>query len=193
MKKFHLTLLFALTTMLTFAQTSEHLSFKGVPIDGTLNEYVSKMKQNGFTHAHTKDGTAILNGDFAGYKDCYIGVSTLKQKDLVHKIVVIFSDKKTWSTLSSNYFELKQMLTEKYGKPSEVVEEFEGYSQPTDDEDRMYKVKFDHCKYFSVWETDKGEIQLSIDHNSVTSCFVKLAYFDQINSAKIKAKAMDDL
>lgn len=179
--------------MLTFAQTTEHLSFKGVPIDGTLNEYVSKMKQNGFSHIQTEDGTAILNGDFAGYKDCVVGVSTLKQKDLVHKIVVIFPDKKTWSTLSSNYFDLKQMLTEKYEDPSDVVEKFDGYSQPRDDEDRMYKVKFDNCKYYSIWETDKGEIQLSIKHNSVTSCYVALTYFDKVNSAKIKAKAIDDL
>jgi hypothetical protein len=179
--------------MLTFAQTSEHLTFKSVPIDGTLNEYVLKMKQNGFNHIQTEDGNAILNGDFAGYKDCVIGVSTLKQKDLVHKIAVIFSDKKTWSTLSSNYFDLKQMLTEKYGEPSQVIEKFDGSSEPRDDEDRMYNVKFDNCKYYSIWETDKGEIQLSIKHNNVTSCYVVLAYFDKINSAKIKAKAIDDL
>ena len=193
MKTFFLTLTFALTTMLTFGQTSDHLTFKGVPINGTLDEYVSKMKQNGFTHLGTEDGMAILNGDFAGYKDCHVGVSTLKQKDLVYKIGVLFPEKDTWSRLSTNYFDLKEMLTEKYGKPSDVIEKFDSYSQPRDDEDRMYKVKFDNCKYSSIWQTDKGEIQLSIDHNSVTSCFVKLAYFDKINGDKIKAKAKDDL
>jgi len=197
MKQVFYSLLFTVIVMTGFAQvkqdTSQHLTFKGVPIDGTLDDYVSKMKQNGFTHIQTEDGTAILNGDFAGYKDCFVGVSTLKQKDLVHKIAVMFPDKNTWSTLSGNYFDLKQMLSEKYGKPSDVVEKFDGYSQPRDDEDRMYKVKFDNCKYSSIWQTDKGEIQLSIGHNGVTSCFVKLAYFDKINSAKIKAKAKDDL
>jgi hypothetical protein len=104
---------------------TEHLSFKGVPIDGKLVDYVSKMKQSGFTHLQTEDGTAYLNGDFAGYKDCYVGVSTLKQKDLVYKIAVVFSEKDTWSVLSTNYFDLKQMLTEKYGEPSDVVEKFD--------------------------------------------------------------------
>lgn len=194
MKTKFLTLIFALTTMLTFAQTSEHLSFKGVPIDGTLDEYVSKMKQKGFTHIGTEDGTAILNGDFAGYKDCYVGVSTLNQKDLVHKIAVIFPERETWSTLSGNYFDLKKMLTEKYGKPSDVVEKFEGssYSQK-DDNSKMYEVKMDRCKYYSIWLTDKGEIQLSIEHESVVRCFVRLVYFDKINSEIIKAKAIDDL
>lgn len=197
MKNTLTTLFLSLTSYIVFSQTktdtSNHLTFKGVPLDGTLNQYVVKMKQNGFKHISTNDGIAMLQGDFAGYKDCFIGVSTLKQKDLVYKIGVIFPDKDTWSTLVGNYFDLKQMLTEKYGKPSDVVEKFDGYSQPIDDDDKMHKVKFDNCKYFAIWETEKGEIQLLIDHNSVTSCFVKLAYFDKINGAKIKKQALDDL
>ena len=193
MKTIILTVTLALTTILTIAQTSEHLSFKGVPIDGTLAEYISKMKKNGFTHLGTEDGMAILNGDFAGYKDCHVGVSTLNQKDLVYKIGVLFPELDTWSSLSTNYFSLKQMLTEKYGKPSDVVEKFDGLSKPNDDTERMYEVKFDRCKYYTLWETDKGEIQLSIDHNGVTSCFIKLLYFDKVNGAIINSNAIDDL
>lgn len=177
----------------TYSQSSEHLVFKGVPLDGTLNEYVSKMEQDGFKNLGTENGTAILNGEFAGYKDCVISVSTLKQKDLVYKTAVIFPKKETWSTLSGNYFDLKDMLTEKYGNPSEVIEKFDSYSQPQDDSDKMYKVKFDNCKYFSIWKTDKGEIQLSIQHESVIRCYILLSYSDKINSNIIKTKAKRDL
>lgn len=197
MKKAILALFLIFTSYVLSAQpnsdTSKHLSFKGVQLDGTLDQYVVKMKQNGFTHISTNDGMAMLQGDFAGFKNCYVGVSTLKKKDLVHKIGVIFPDSDTWSALSGNYFNLKEMLTEKYGNPTETVEKFDGYSQPRDDNTKMHEVKFDRCKYFSIWVTDKGEIQLSIDHNSVTSCFVKLVYFDKINSATIKKQAIDDL
>ena len=192
MKTIFFTLFFGLTT-LTIAQPSQHLSFKGVPIDGTLTEFVSKMKQSDFTHLGTEEGVAILKGDFAGYKNCQVGVSTLKQKDLVYKIGVLFPEADTWSKLSENYFELKQKLTEKYGKPSECIEKFEGYSQTQDDSKKIYYVQFDRCKYYSIWQTDKGKIQLSIDHDSLRSCFVKLLYFDKINSAIINAKAIDDL
>lgn len=96
MKTYFLTLTFVLTTMLIFAQTSEHLTFKGVPIDGTLSEYVTKMKQSGFNLIKTEDGFAMLEGDFASYKDCKIGVGTLKQKDLVSQIVVFFPECDTW-------------------------------------------------------------------------------------------------
>ena len=63
------------------------MSFKGVPIDGTLNEYVAKMKQSGFQYLGSEDGTAMLKGDFAGYKNCHVGVTTLNKMDLVHKIL----------------------------------------------------------------------------------------------------------
>lgn len=193
MKSKYLIILFSLATASVFAQ--EHLSFKGVPLDGTLEEYISKMKKSGFIHLGTEDGTALLSGEFAGYKDCIVGVSTLKQKDLVHKIGVLFPSNDTWSTLSGNYFDLKEMLTEKYGKPSDVIEKFDepAYSQPRDDNDKMHSVKMDNCKYYSVWQTDKGNIELSIEHESVVRCFVRLAYYDKINSSIIKAKAIDDL
>lgn len=195
MKAKLLTTLLILITVMSFAQdqTTEHLNFKGVPIDGTLIEYVAKMKQNGFNHIATKDGIAYLNGEFAGYKDCSVGVSTLKQKDLVHKIVVVFPDKETWSMLFGNYSNLKEMLTEKYSNPSEVIEEFDGYSQPNDDRSKMYAVGSDRCKYHSIWQTDKGNIQLSISHKGYSSSFVTLAYFDKNNSDVMRESAINDL
>lgn len=184
-------------TMISFAQnntdTTEHMTFKGVPIDGTLNEYVSKMKQSGFTLIGTEDGVAMLKGDFAAYKGCIIGVATLKGKDLVSKITVIFPEQETWSSLSSNYYNLKELLTEKYGEPTEIVEKFDTYSEPDDDGDRMHAVKMDNCKYYTTYELENGSIQISIDHQSVMSCFVRLAYFDKINSEKVRQKAIDDL
>ena len=171
----------------------KHLMFKGVPINGTLNEYVSEMKKSGFYHIGTENQSAILEGDFAGYKGCYIGVATIAQKDLVSKITVIFPEKETWSTLSSNYFNLKELLTEKYGEPAKSVEKWDTYSKPRDDGDRMHEVKFDNCKYYTIYETENGDIQLSIDHQSVYSCHVILSYFDKINSEKIREKAKGDL
>lgn len=194
MKKMMLSLVLTLLSLTLYAQTeSPHLSFKGVPIDGTLSEYVQKMKQKGFDYMGTEDGIAILTGDFAAYKGCTIGVSTLKQKDLVSKIIVFFPDCDTWAPLSRNYFLLKEMLTEKYGEPANVIEKFQGYSEPKDDASRMTKVQIDQCKYITTFKTPKGEIQLSISHKGIMKCFVVLTYEDGINSDIIRAKAMEDL
>ena len=198
MKKITISIIVVLSTIISIAQTqintdsSGHLTFKGVPIDGTLDEYVSKMKKSGFIHKDTEDETAILEGDFASYKNCIVGVSTLKQKNLVSKIIVVFPDHDTWSSLSSNYFNLKEMLTEKYGNPSECVEKFQSYT-PSDDGSKMYKVQLDACKYYTTYETEKGTIQLSIKHDGVTRCFVRLVYIDKINREIIKKEALDDL
>lgn len=194
MKKFIFSLLFAVTTLTSLAQTdSEHLLFKSVPINGTLNEYVSKMKSAGFSYLGTKDGMVQLNGDFAIYKNCIIGVATLKQKDLVSNITVKFPDRDTWSDLTDNYFSLKKMLTEKYGEPSVCIEEFQCHSEPKEDSSKLLFVKLDNCKYITTYSTAKGDIQLSIGHKDITSCFILLTYFDKINTDSVKAKAMDDL
>jgi hypothetical protein len=196
MKKIFSSLVFTLTVMTCFAQvksdTSKHLAFKGVPIDGTLDEFVLRMKKSGFTHTGTEDGTAILQGDFASYNSCIVGVSTLKTKDLVSKITVHFPDRDDWSSLSSNYFNLKQLLTEKYGKPSESVEKFQSYT-PDSDGSKMTQVKLGACKYYTTYETEKGTIQLAIEHDGIRRCFVKLAYFDKINSETVKKQALEDL
>lgn len=188
-----------ITTLVSFSgyaqkniDPSKHLSFKGVPIDGTLATYVTKMKKNGFTHKFTKDGVAILEGEFASYKKCIVAVSTMQQKDLVSKIGVIFPDRETWSSLSSNYYNLKNLLTEKYGKPAESTEEFQT-STPEDDGSKMIQVELGSCKFYTIYETEKGSIQLSIEHDGMTRCFVKLAYFDAINSEVVKKQALDDL
>lgn len=194
MRFFIVHFLVMLVSITAFAQVeSPHLSFKGVPIDGTLNEYVQKMKQKGFDYLGTENGIAILTGDFAAYKGCTIGVSTLKQEDLVSKITVFFPNCETWASLANNYYSLKEMLTEKYGRPKDITEKFQGYSEPKDDNLRMHEVKMDRCKFITTFETTKGCIQLYIGHNGMMSCYVLLSYFDKINGDVIRAKAMEDL
>lgn len=195
MKSIITVLIAVLVSLGLYAQTqsSNHLSFKGVPIDGTLNEFVAKMKLNGFSLISTKDGLAMLSGDFAAYKNCIVGVATLKQKDLVSKITVVFPKCDTWEMLSKNYFNLKEMLTQKYGAPSESVEKFNTYSEPDDDQAKMSAVKSDNCKYYSSYETERGTIQLSIENAGFLNSFVMLAYYDKINGEIIKSTAIDDL
>ena len=193
MKTKFLTAVILLSTMVSFAQgqTFQHITFKGVTVDGTLDKYVSTMKQNGFTQIGTEDGVAMLKGDFASYKGCIVGVATLNGKDLVSKITVIFPTQEAWSSLASNYFNLKEMLTEKYGQPSESIENFSSY-EPKDDGSKMSQVHLDACKYVTTYKTDKGSIQLSIK-GDISSASVILAYSDKINSDIIRAKAKDDL
>ena len=173
-------------------EKSSHLKFKGVPIDGTLKEFTTRMKRKGFKSVGSDDGLEILQGDFAAFKECVIYVSTLDNKDLVSRISVAFPKEETWEYLYGDYKHLKELLTEKYGQPSSVTEEFqERYID--DDNDRMHAVKMDKCKYETRFKTDNGEIVLWIEHESVVSCFVMLTYKDKVNGSIIKNVAKDDL
>lgn len=197
MKTIFSSILCLLIIATSFAQnnsdSNEHMTFKGAPIDGTLNDYVLKMKNSGFTHVGTENGIAILKGDFAGYKGCIVGVATLKQKDLVSKIIVILPESDTWSSLSSNYYNLKELLTEKYGEPSDVVEKFDTRTEPRDDNSKMYEVGMNRCKYYTTYKTENGSIQLSIENDGFATSSVRLSYFDKINSKIIREKAKGDL
>ncbi|QEK51051.1 hypothetical protein FYC62_04715 [Pedobacter aquae] len=194
MKAKFLTTLFLLIGWMSFAQ-EKHLTFKDVPINGTMAEYISKMEENGFNHLATNLRIATLRGDFAGYKNCMLEVSTLWQKDLVHKIDVIFPFKETWSALYGDYSGLKVMLTEKYGKPTEFMEKFVGPHAIDDDRAKMSLVKIGNCKYYAIWRSDQGDIKLSIEHRNHQNyqCFVQLTYLDKVNSQIVKEKTLTDL
>ena len=192
MKRFIISLLAILSALTSYAQ--EHMTFKGVPIDGTLDAYVANMKKAGFTYLGTQDGVAMLQGDFAGYRGCTIGVITLKSIDLVNRITVLFDSQETWSNLYGNYSSLKEMLTTKYGKHSECVEKFEGYTQPRDDNGRMHELLMDRCKYYTIWETDKGSIELDLIKGEFgNEGMVRLTYWDKTNTSSVQEKALEDL
>jgi len=173
-------------------QAQEHLKFKGVPIDGTLQEFVQKMKAKGFTSVGMQCGIAVLKGDFAGAKECTIGVGTLQGNNLVSKISVAFPEASNWLELYGRYCDLKEMLTEKYGSPSNCIEEFQRSYQPQDDADRFYEAKSDRCKFITTFSPSTGDIELRIAHGDY-KCFVILSYFDGYNSYIVRKKAMDDL
>lgn len=193
MKLISTLILFFCFLALPYTQDSEHMTFKGVPIDGKLTEFIVKMKDKGLEYLATEDGMAFFQGDFAGYKSCYIGAHKMPQKDIVYSVVVLFPECETWSNLSSNYYDLKKMLSIKYGEPVNVVEEFDSYSQPKDDNSRMHEVGMDNCKYYTIWDTNRGEIQLSIEHDGYSKKLVKVMYLDKINMEIMKGKAIGDL
>lgn len=174
-------------------EQSEHLTFKGVPIGGTLNEYVLKMEQVGLTCVDTQDDTAILKGEFAGFKECTIDISTLKSIRKVNTIRVMFPMQSDWKSLENNYAYLKSMLTEKYGEPSDCMEIFQGNLSPKTNSEKLDRLKLNECTWYTTYSTPKGDIRLSITYERINYSYVLLQYFDKINTNAVRVQAMDDL
>lgn len=191
MKKLTLILCLLLTNSI-FAQ-NQHLTFKGVPIDGTLKDYTEAMKKAGFRYVGSQDGVSILSGDFAGFKQCIIGVSTLSNCDVVSRIAVLFPNRNTWSSLVGDYEQLKALLSKKYGNPEESSEKFTAYVG-NDNGLKMHALRDDECEWYTIYSTELGDIELSlVEGTSYLTGAVRLVYYDKINSDKVQNAAIDDL
>ncbi len=149
------------------------------------------MKQKGFIFDEYNDYGACMKGEFAGNKGCNILIITNKQKK-VYIVSVIFPETDKWSTLHLSYENLKRNLTKKYGEPIDCIEEFQGYTEPIDDNSKMHEVHMNRCKYNTTFANEKGIIQLYIN-NLQLKAFVSLAYIDKINNDKNEEDTHDDL
>ena len=189
MKHLILSLLLAVCTVCS-AQTN-HMKFKGIPIDGTLNSFVQKLKDKGYTFIGQQDGMAILKGEFAATKGCTIGVARFFDRDQVNLVAVIFPEEETWSGITKSYYTLKDMLTEKYGTP-ECVEQFSD-REPSSDFLKFHAILNDECHYVSEFSCENGKIQLTMSKQDYNSAAVILRYIDKANADETRKKVMDDL
>ena len=184
-----------LTILLTFvagicSAENEHMKFKGIPMEGSLQTFTTKLKAKGYTPVGIQDGVSWLTGDFGGHKNCTIG-AIADQRGMICKVSVIFPDMDKWAELEQCYSYYKSMLTEKYGKPKDCVESFQR-DNIDDDSSKKHELGMDRCKYYSVFNGDNGKICLEITHQSFT-CNVVLSYFDNANQSKLRQQIMDDL
>lgn len=116
MRKFliAITLLFV-AVINTMAQ--EHLSFKGIPIEGSMTEFCQKLKTKGFTQLGRDDNVTTFTGDFTG-RQATVGVGATDDGKSVHSVVVIFDESSEWNTLVNTYDYYKGLYIRKYGEPS---------------------------------------------------------------------------
>ncbi len=123
MKKLLITLSFLLLAFSAIAQ--EHLTFKSIPIDGSLSQFSAKLKADGFKEVATdNDGTWFI-GKFTG-KDCRILVQSSSVSKTVYAVYALFDNRSEWSMAKSDYNALKEALARKYGQPKST-EEFDKY------------------------------------------------------------------
>lgn len=185
-------LFFAVLCMSHFMMGQEHMKFKGVEIDGSLSEMVTKLKAKGFTYLGAEDGIAIMKGDFAGYRDCQIVVLSMKETGKVNAIGVAFPEREDWSSLEGDYDRLKSMLTEKYGEPMRMIEKFQ-HEYVSDNSSKWHELSMDRCTWMSEFETSNGTIELYMNKMGYSKAAVILKYYDKANTDVVRASAMDDL
>ena len=66
MKRISATLMLLFAAICVMAQ--EHLSFKGIPIEGSMTSFCQKLKAKGFTSIGRDNNITLFTGDFTGRK-----------------------------------------------------------------------------------------------------------------------------
>lgn len=173
MKKLALLFVAMLMSATFFAQ--EHLDFRGVPIDGHIDNFVSKMEGLGYTLDNKSDKSAKMSGQFTG-RNVELWIFYTRKTHTVWKVVMYF-DESSWSSLKSDYFEYKKLYTQKYGKPSSS---YEFFSKPYYEGDgyELQALKKEKCHYLSIYKLETGSISIQISEFEQ----LKLAYEDGINA-----------
>ena len=125
MKRLLTIVAFIFSFMFVMAQTpNNHLTFKGIPITGTLESFAQKMEAKGFRKTYSDKSFIGLEGEFAGYSECNIYVFKVPNRNIVHEVVVRFPKESSWANLEKEYYKFKDMLTNKYGESTSHSETF---------------------------------------------------------------------
>lgn len=178
------TMLFAVISLMA----QEHLSFKGIPIEGSMTVFCQKLKAKGFTSIGSENNLTLFTGDFTG-RNATVGVTATDDGKDVFAVVVLFDPSGEWNALINTYDYYKDLYTRKYGKPSISKEKNPALSDSNTA--LMAEVHQGTVVYGSAWEVTGGDIQLSIEKSSgVYKGMVMIRYRDSQN---VEAKIQNDL
>lgn len=158
MKKLIVSFAFVLIALTSYTQSSsEHLTFKGIPIEGSMTEFCRKLKAKGFTSIDRENN--LYKGDFTG-RNATISVAATDDGKSVFGVAVLFDGSGEWNTLVDMYGYYKDLYTRKYGDPSISNEK---NSASDSNYSKMHKLNQGAVVWSSTWNVTGGDIELSID------------------------------
>ena len=186
MKKIILTLSLVIATLNLAAQN--HLSFKGIPIKGSITEFCKQLESKGFSYLDKDNDWVFFSGTFTG-KNATIAVKATGDRENVFSVTVAFESVEEWNALANTYDYYKELYTRKYGNPTYSNE----YIPPHAKLNNMIIMSLHQAlvEYVSTWEIAGGEIILSVEKGSgYKDGRVVILYSDSQN---IKDKMENDL
>ena len=159
--------------LFAFDAFCQNLSFLGIPIQGTKNEFFRKLKNNGFL----QDTDTSFIGTFYSY-DCIVKPVT-NDKDEMVAVSLIIPPADSWTTLNVDYNVLRTKLKKEFGEESAITEEFDTPTKPSTNEEKYEALNNGKCQYMTTWGIDDGVVSLFINHwesgvNGVQVVYMKM-------------------
>lgn len=176
-----------------------HLTFKGLRIDGTPENFSNKLESLGYTFSsNIDDGEQLYKGNFSGH-DCSIYVCS--HNKLMYEVVVGFPDVNNWETLYNYFTTYKNLLTTKYGECSKTEETFINTPSTVNinqDEAKFEEAKNMRCRYYAIfivnsYEQGYGYIKLEIQPERIAIRYVDIANENIVNDLKKVDERLADL
>ncbi|MBQ8222120.1 MAG: hypothetical protein IJZ87_02045 [Bacteroidales bacterium] len=190
MKKLVL-ILFVLFSIGVNAQTESHLEFKGIPITGSIDSMIDKLKVQGYELIEIEEDAAILEGKFAN-ESCKLYVWRTPKTKIVYQILVKFDSKDSWWTLKSDYKKLKEQIRTKYNIKPDVTE---GFLDPYYEGDgyELQAIRLGQSLHSSNFQLSEGKIMLLIMNSPCVRLYYVDAIGDALNEQEENQNSYDDL
>ncbi len=182
MKRFSIFLISLVLSLTSFAQESgPHLDFEGIPVTGTLDEFLTVGESKGYRLLERNRLTMLLSGSYRG-RLCRILVERLPDQDKVWGVTVQLPSRDDWQGLMSDYEGRRCEFRETFGEPACVTEQFCMANPPATDRQRFLAVGKGLCSYKSVYENDRGQVDVVVWSDEVSGSYVLVSYIDNLNS-----------
>ncbi len=145
---------------------TKHLRFKGILIEGAPEDFVSRLKKDGFREVERDTGIVILEGPFAMHDDSWVYVVSVGGK--VVRVTAELPESENLSAVKEEYDVMKKALAEQLG----VAPESEEHMPPAPKPVKGKKVKWEPYQAFvdgtALWESrfwlPEGNVRLSIEY-----------------------------
>lgn len=191
MKKALLITFLSLFTTVCLAQESSHLKFKGIPIDGEYKAFAQKLVQKGFSLEDSSEDGIVLTGTFMATSEVTVLVFPEPSSKNVFSVSAMIDAGDKWPIIEKKYYKVVDLYKEKYGEPTQHVEEFT-VEVHNDDFFKKNALQEGQCNYESLWETDGGRIVVSLSYFQF-NYYVICAYVDEQNVKARRQTMIDDI
>ena len=173
------------------------MTFKGIPINGSLKSFVETMKTRGYSLIDSDNEVALMEGTFAGVGACRIFI--VSSNNVVWKVVAEFPSYDTWKEVKREYYYLKESFATKYGVKPESAEKLtyneDYYSDGVGMMSLHSELEHEKAVYSSLFKIPNGVAVIAIKPDFQTSgCLqVVIEYYDDINTNTRELQAIEDL
>lgn len=162
--------MFVLTCLNISAQT--HLTFMGIPITGTRESMMTKLKVKGFSEKTQENEVGVeLKGEYLGRK-AWLRIYNSNISKTVYLIDIFFA-KGHFIDLYKQYIDCREKLNAQFGKPTEILDESL--------EETLEFDQFPMCATY--YKNSKGLISLEISEEK--HC-VEISFQDKRNAEIMK-------